>query len=126
MSNKKESVSDLIERLTPVLDVIQNYSIFDFDRISTDQFEDMVLALKDAITALQQQEGIAEKLKELVSGIRSINRTKGYEVPQSVTNDDEPCYWQRKEWVDWILETAFEADELLAEQHSGEMDENTR
>ncbi len=55
-----------------------------------------------------------QRVKELVSAINTINRSKHHEVPESITGDDEPCYWQRKEWVDWILELANEADDLDA------------
>ncbi|WP_439126307.1 MAG: hypothetical protein ACNJA3_28475 (plasmid) [Pseudomonas rhizophila] len=43
-------------------------------------------------------------LKELIGAVRSINRGKAHEI--RVPGDDQPCYWQRKEWVDWSLEVA--------------------
>ena len=46
---------------------------------------------------------------ELTSAIRSINRAP-HHIAKGV-DDDEPCYWQRKEWIDWILELASSADE---------------
>jgi len=64
---------------------------------------------KAALIALELSE---QKVKELVSAINTINRSKHHEVPESITGDNEPCYWQRKEWVDWILELANEADDL--------------
>ena len=43
----------------------------------------------------------------MARGIRTINREKYHEV---YIGDDEPCYWQRKEWVDWVLELADELE----------------
>ncbi len=56
---------------------------------------------------------VEEKLKELASAINSINRHECHLVPEEITGDDEPCYWQRKEWIEWMLELAEEAKELL-------------
>lgn len=39
---------------------------------------------------------------ELVSAVRSINQSSRHEI--RLAGDDEPCYAQRKEWVDWVLE----------------------
>lgn len=47
-----------------------------------------------------------EKLEELISAVRTINRGKSHEI--KIKGDDEPCYWQRKEWVDWALNAAEE------------------
>lgn len=58
---------------------------------------------------------IKEKLNELASAITSLNRGKSSLVPESVTGDNEPCYWQRKEWIDWMLELSEEARQLLSE-----------
>jgi hypothetical protein len=49
---------------------------------------------------------------ELTSAIRSINRAP-HHIAKGV-DDDEPCYWQRKEWIDWMLELASSADEKAA------------
>jgi hypothetical protein len=49
-----------------------------------------------------------EVLKDLISVTRSVNRGQQHEV--RLRGEDEPCYWQRKEWVDW----AVEAGELAA------------
>lgn len=49
-----------------------------------------------------------EALLDLISVARSVNRGKQHEV--RLPGEDEPCYWQRKEWVDW----AVEAGELVA------------
>jgi hypothetical protein len=41
------------------------------------------------------------KLVELISAVRSINFGPAHEV--QVPGDDEPCYPQRKEWIEWLL-----------------------
>jgi hypothetical protein len=56
-------------------------------------------------------DGLEIKTKELISAIRSINKSKAHEI--KIGCDDEPCYWQRKEWVDWILELANETEKEL-------------
>lgn len=47
-------------------------------------------------------------LKDLISAIRSINCAPHHRV--DIPGDDEPCYWQRREWVEWILELADHAE----------------
>ena len=53
--------------------------------------------------ALQQRLTVAdERWDELVSAVRSINRSPHYMV--KAIDDDQPQYRQRKEWIDWVLE----------------------
>ena len=52
---------------------------------------------------------LKEKAREVVSAIRSINRSSSEEV--MIYGDDQPCYWQRKEWIEWMLELASELEE---------------
>ncbi|WP_017519959.1 hypothetical protein ACQCLI_31990 (plasmid) [Pseudomonas nitroreducens] len=49
-----------------------------------------------------------EKVKELIGAMRSVNRGRQYEVRPPV--DDEPCYWQRREWVEWGIKVAEDLD----------------
>lgn len=58
----------------------------------------------------QQAQGDAfkEKALEVVSAIRSVNR-EGQHIVR-IEGDDDPCYWQRKEWIDWMLDLAFELE----------------
>lgn len=56
----------------------------------------------------------ADPQRELISAVRSINRSAQHEV--SVSGDDEPCYWQRREWVLWLLEMADAAEQALNER----------
>lgn len=54
------------------------------------------------LDALQLRLSVADqRIDELTSAVRSINRSKHHEV--FVPGDDEPQYRQRKEWVDWVL-----------------------
>jgi hypothetical protein len=48
-----------------------------------------------------------QRIDELTSAMRSINRSKHHEV--FVPGDDEPQYRQRKEWIDWVLSLCDEA-----------------
>jgi len=58
-------------------------------------------------------QGINEDVKELISAIRSINYSKCTEI--KILGDDEPCYYQRKEWIDWILELVDGLEEKIGE-----------
>ena len=69
--------------------------------------------------ALQQRLNAADqRIDELVSAVRSINRGRRHEV--FVPGDDEPQYRQRKEWVDWVLSICDEASTAQPEQHQPE------
>lgn len=59
----------------------------------------------------QRVDELRSVFSDLISAVRSINRSPQYEV--RVTGDDEPQYRQRKEWVDWILELCDEATTAL-------------
>lgn len=59
-----------------------------------------------------------QRIDELVSAVRSINRGRRHEV--FVPGDDEPQYRQRKEWVDWVLSLCDEAPTAQPEQHQPE------
>lgn len=60
--------------------------------------------------SVYKTDALRDKAKEVVSAIRSINRSRHQQVPSVITGDDEPCYWQRKEWIDWMLELASELE----------------
>ena len=59
-----------------------------------------------------------QRIDELVSAVRSINRGRRHEV--FVPGDDEPQYRQRKEWVDWVLSLCDEASTAQPERHQPE------
>lgn len=58
-----------------------------------------------------------EKVSEAISALRSVNSGKTHEI--RVPADDEPVYWQRKEWVCWAMqageELAADVERLNAE-----------
>ncbi|MDF2792279.1 MAG: hypothetical protein K0S85_32 [Pseudomonas orientalis] len=75
----------------------------DFDRVQAEN-----RALQERLTVQDQRvDDLRSVFKDLISAVRSINRSPQYEV--RVVGDDEPQYRQRKEWVDWILELCDEA-----------------
>ncbi|WP_313713178.1 hypothetical protein [Pseudomonas sp.] len=47
-------------------------------------------------------ERLRAQLAELVSAVRSINFGPAHAI--QMRGDDEPCYPQRKEWIEWLLE----------------------
>lgn len=55
---------------------------------------------------------LVEALKELISAAQSVNCSRHHRV--AVAADDAPCYWQRKEWVDWLVESGKSASAALA------------
>jgi len=52
-----------------------------------------------------------EQLQSLISAVRSINH--GPRHSHQLPGNDEPCYLQRKEWVEWILGICDEAEAAL-------------
>lgn len=60
------------------------------------------------VEPVNQPYKLPEKVHELVSAVRSINRAKNH-IAKGV-DDDEPCYWQRKEWIDWVLSLCDEIE----------------
>jgi hypothetical protein len=50
-------------------------------------------------------------VRRLIVGVRTINRAPHHEV--NIEGDDEPCYYQRKEWIEWILELAASAEKEI-------------
>jgi hypothetical protein len=54
---------------------------------------------------------VAEQLQSLISAVRSINH--GPRHAHHMPGDDEPCYLQRKEWVEWILGMCDESEAAL-------------
>lgn len=71
-------------------------------------------ALQQRLTTADQRiDELEAQLRELVSAVRSINRSPHYMV--KVIDDDQPQYRQRKEWIDWVLELCDAALSASAE-----------
>lgn len=66
-------------------------------------------ACRSALVPVPAVPELVSIIGELTSAIRSINRAP-HHIAKGV-DDDEPCYLQRKEWIDWILDLASSADE---------------
>ncbi|WP_438301635.1 hypothetical protein [Pseudomonas sp. NMS19W] len=94
--------------------------------------EDDVSRLTAERDALQQRLNAADqRIDEVVSAVRSINRGRHHEV--FMPGDDEPRYAQRKEWVDWILALCDETSatpkpftEQFLEDHLGKQPDQLR
>jgi hypothetical protein len=76
----------------------------EYDR-SANKVADLSAQLDERNAALECMTTTATSYKtdldELVSAVRSINYGHAHAV--QVRGDDEPCYPQRKEWVEWLL-----------------------
>ncbi|MAC14238.1 MAG: hypothetical protein CL539_06105 [Alcanivorax sp.] len=55
---------------------------------------------------------VPEAVRDLISGTRSINRAAHHLV--RVEGDSEPCFYQRGEWIKWILELADTAENAVS------------
>jgi hypothetical protein len=67
---------------------------------------------EDEATRLNgENEKLKDLVRELAGAIASINRAPHHVV--EVDGDDDICYYQRKEWVDWIIQLADDAIEVV-------------
>ncbi len=57
-----------------------------------------------------------EKVDEAIHALTSINSGKGHEI--RVPQDDEPVYWQRREWVSWVVQVGKELAADVAQKNS--------
>lgn len=61
----------------------------------------------DIERAIEEFDAIREVVKDLSGAMLSVNRGSLHKI--SIDGDDEPCFWQRSEWIKWIIELATEA-----------------
>ncbi|WP_337056336.1 hypothetical protein [Pseudomonas sp. USHLN015] len=54
---------------------------------------------------------LIEAVRELIGAANTVNRSRMHEVRGH--DDDQPRYWQRKEWVDWLVENGEKARQAL-------------
>lgn len=59
----------------------------------------------------QPSPALIEAVRDLIGAANSVNRSRMYEVRGH--DDDQPRYWQRKEWVDWLVENGEKAQQAL-------------
>lgn len=112
--------SDVVEEFDKALNNVRDTAEFS---ITTLVFFDFAKKLRDELIATRQEletlafgmnaalsnkedELIAtrQELAELSSAVLTVNKSGYHEL--RITGDDEICYWQRKEWVDWVVELA--------------------
>lgn len=71
-------------------------------------------ALRDKQALLEAAEKrIAElsaSLKDLIGVVNTVNRSRHHEI--KMDDDDDPCYWQRKEWIEYLMETVSAAEDV--------------
>ena len=64
--------------------------------------------VREAISELKgERDRSLSKVRELSSAMLSVNRSRHERI--MINGDDQPCYWQREEWVKWIVELATRA-----------------
>lgn len=66
---------------------------------------------RKAAAAENRQDELARALNSLIGATTSVNRHSQHKV--FIDGDEEPCYWQRREWVDYLLEEADKARKVL-------------
>ena len=61
----------------------------------------------DNTELVQERDRLCITVKDLSGAMLSVNRSRNQKI--MIEGDDEPCYWQREEWVKWIVEIATRA-----------------
>jgi hypothetical protein len=94
--------------LAKLREIITDYEDERFDIDPTMKRINEIFALyQPASNLLLLSQQIAEKdqqMKGFAGAVLSINRDRHHII--MIAGDDHPCYWQRKEWVDWIVDMA--------------------
>ncbi|EOE6100490.1 ead/Ea22-like family protein [Salmonella enterica subsp. enterica serovar Minnesota] len=84
---------------------------YDCDEFNDAITPEVVLALLDELEAAEKR--IAElsaSLKDLIGVVNTVNRSRHHEI--KMDDDDDPCYWQRKEWIEYLMETVSAAEDV--------------
>ncbi len=82
-------------------DIVMASAFDEATRLFLDAAERCVASERREKELQQRLTAADERWRELVSAVRSINRSPQYKV--MAIDDDEPQYRQRKEWIDWVL-----------------------
>ncbi|WP_296277832.1 hypothetical protein [Pseudomonas sp. UBA7530] len=69
---------------------------------------DIPSRVKAVVADLEAVRGL---LSGLIRAVRSINCTPRHAI--MIKGDDEPCFWQRREWVEYVLGLCTEAEAAL-------------
>ena len=79
------------------------------------EFTEMVMIEPEELERLRAQvrerDRLRSTVKDLSGAMLSVNRSRNQKI--MIEGDDEPCYWQREEWVKWIVELANGARESI-------------
>lgn len=78
----------------------------DADDVSPNDLRERIAEIEGA-----PQVAVPEKVRELIGAVRSVNRSRQHSI--HIEGDDEPCFWQRAEWVRYVLELADEAEQTI-------------
>lgn len=60
--------------------------------------------------AEKRNSDLSAALKDLIGVVNTVNRSRHHEI--KMDDDDEPCYWQRKEWIEYLMETVNAAESV--------------
>lgn len=71
--------------------------------------EDAVNVIKAMMPAPVMPD-VVEHLGRLIGVVNTVNHAKQHEI----VIDDDPCYWQRQEWVEYLLEESKKAEEIYS------------
>lgn len=112
--NNNLSVNTKCTRRITDKEIKKNNEMSGLDELVNHCNESDIKLLNNEIEQLKKEnEFLKEESKRLTSGVRTINRKASHLVPESVSGDDEPCYWQRGEWIDYIFELVENVEILL-------------
>ncbi|WP_223228852.1 hypothetical protein [Salmonella enterica] len=79
-----------------------------------DGHDRMAKKLKEAEEKLEAAERriveLSASLKDLIGVVNTVNRSRHHEI--KMDDDDDPYYWQRKEWIEYLMETVSAAEDV--------------
>lgn len=81
-----------------------------------DSLEAVSIAMRDDMREAREKQEAAERrnaelsesLKDLTGVVNTVNRSRHHEI--KMDDDDDPCYWRRKEWIEYLMETVSAAE----------------
>ncbi|WP_462402231.1 Lar family restriction alleviation protein [Pseudomonas sp. Marseille-QA0332] len=104
LGGTKHQINEIENALSASAEPAQDANAGEVERLRANAKEltvDLAEALKQQCADMRTIDALRAQLDELVSAVRSINYGPAHAV--QVPGDDEPCYAQRKEWIDWLL-----------------------
>lgn len=67
-----------------------------------------LIVLAKHVESAQSYGELNKKAIEAVGAMRSVNRSGHHKI--TIEGDDQPCYWQREEWISYLLDMAFDLE----------------